>query len=104
MTAQSHNQGRSPAGDGPGGLPENMSAGALLRAHADGEVERESAPLQTASVERLLTDNAAARVLARTYGHRPHYLACHQEGRLTALIPVMEVCSVFTGRRGVCVG
>ncbi len=46
---------------------------------------------------------AWARVLVRTYGHRPLYLACHQEGRLTALIPVMEVCSVFTGRRGVCV-
>jgi hypothetical protein len=46
---------------------------------------------------------AWARVLVRTYGHRPFYLACHRGGRLTALVPVMEVCSSFTGRRGVCV-
>ena len=46
---------------------------------------------------------AWARVLVRTYGHRPLYLACHQAGRLIALIPVMEVRSVITGRRGVCV-
>jgi len=46
---------------------------------------------------------AWARVLVRTYGHRPLYLACHQAGRLTALIPLMEVRSMITGRRGVCV-
>ena len=46
---------------------------------------------------------AWARVLVRTYGHRPLYLACHQAGRLTALIPLMEVRSAITGRRGVCV-
>lgn len=46
---------------------------------------------------------AWARVLVRTYGHHPLYLACYQAGSLTALIPLMEVRSVLTGRRGVCV-
>lgn len=46
---------------------------------------------------------AWARVLVRTYGHRPFYLAGQEAGRPTALVPVMEVRSVFTGRRGVCV-
>lgn len=46
---------------------------------------------------------AWARVLVRTYGHRPLYLACHQGGRLTALIPLMEVQGLLGARRGVCV-
>lgn len=45
---------------------------------------------------------AWAKVLHGTYGHRPHYLRFSQEGRLAALMPVMEVQSKFTGRRGVC--
>lgn len=46
---------------------------------------------------------AWARVLSRTYGHRPFYLSSWKGGRVQALIPVMEVRSVITGRRGVCV-
>jgi hypothetical protein len=42
-----------------------------------------------------------ARVLRDTYGHRPFYLACFQGGLLAGLLPVMEVSSWLTGRRGV---
>jgi hypothetical protein len=41
-------------------------------------------------------------VLQQTYGHRPLYLQFSSGRRLAALIPLMEVRSVFTGRRGVC--
>ncbi len=42
-----------------------------------------------------------ARVLSRTYGHTPCYLRFHRGSRTTALVPVMEVRSWLTGRRGV---
>lgn len=58
MTAQSNNQGRS-LGNAPDELPGNMSAGALLRAHADSELD--GATVQTAAVQKLLTDPSAAR-------------------------------------------
>lgn len=45
---------------------------------------------------------AWARVLVRAYGHRPKYLFLHRAGRPVALLPVMEVDSPLTGRRGVC--
>jgi hypothetical protein len=44
-----------------------------------------------------------ARVLCRTYGHRPAYLAVFQGDQLAALIGLMEVRSLLTGRRGVSV-
>lgn len=44
---------------------------------------------------------AWARVLSKTYGHRPVYLRCMYGGKLAALIPMMEVRSAITGRRGV---
>ena len=47
--------------------------------------------------------SAWARVLADTYGHRPYYLSCRERGRVIALIPLMEVSSPVTGRRGVSV-
>jgi Acetyltransferase (GNAT) domain len=43
-----------------------------------------------------------ATVLHQTYRHRPFYLQLFRGRRLAALVPVMEVRSVFTGRRGVC--
>lgn len=46
--------------------------------------------------------SAWARVLARTYGHRPFYLHLTRGGSSVALLPLMEVASRFTGRRGVC--
>lgn len=44
---------------------------------------------------------AWARVLHDTYGHRPFYFCRFLEGRLVDLLPVMEVKSFLTGRRGV---
>ncbi len=46
--------------------------------------------------------SAWARVLINTYRHRPFYLHLSKEGKSFALIPLMEVASSFTGRRGVC--
>ena len=46
--------------------------------------------------------SAWAKVLHRTYNHRPFYLQFSCGRRLAALIPLMEVRSPFTGRRGVC--
>jgi Acetyltransferase (GNAT) domain len=45
---------------------------------------------------------AWAQVLSRTYGHEPFYLRCSHEGELAGLVPLMEVNSPLTGRRGVC--
>lgn len=42
-----------------------------------------------------------ARVLHESYGYRPDYFAMIKDGSLRALIPVMEVRSMFTGLRGV---
>jgi hypothetical protein len=45
--------------------------------------------------------SAWARVLRDTYGHRPYYFARFEGRRLTGMLPVMEVSSWLTGRRGV---
>jgi hypothetical protein len=46
--------------------------------------------------------SAWAKVLQQSYNHQPFYLQFSHQGRLVALIPLMEVRSPFTGRRGVC--
>jgi Acetyltransferase (GNAT) domain len=46
--------------------------------------------------------SAWAKVLHQTYSHHPFYLRFSRGRRLAALIPLMEVRSPFTGRRGVC--
>ena len=46
--------------------------------------------------------SAWAKVLQQTYNHHPFYLQFSRGRRLAALIPLMEVRSPFTGRRGVC--
>ena len=46
--------------------------------------------------------SAWAKVLRQTYHHHPFYLQFSRGRRLAALIPLMEVRSPFTGRRGVC--
>jgi hypothetical protein len=43
-----------------------------------------------------------AKVLCKTYGHKAVYLRCSQHGQLRALVPMMDVRSFVTGRRGVC--
>jgi len=45
---------------------------------------------------------AWAKVLCKTYGHKPLYLRCSEHGELVALIPMIEVRSPLTGCRGVC--
>ena len=45
--------------------------------------------------------SAWARVLQETYGHRPFYFCRLAHGQLEELLPVMEVSSPWTGRRGV---
>ena len=45
--------------------------------------------------------SAWARVLQESYGHRPFYFCRLVNGRLDSLLPVMEVSSSLTGRRGV---
>src|SRR6266516_3115697 len=46
--------------------------------------------------------SAWAQVLHRTYNHQPLYLQFSRRRSLAALIPLMEVRSLFTGHRGVC--
>jgi CelD/BcsL family acetyltransferase involved in cellulose biosynthesis len=46
--------------------------------------------------------SAWAEVLLKTYSHEPLYLRCLEHDKLVALIPIMEVRSLLTGRRGVC--
>lgn len=45
--------------------------------------------------------SAWAKVLARTYRHKPFYLHGSRNNQLLALVPVLEVSSLLTGRRGV---
>ena len=44
---------------------------------------------------------AWARVLYESYGYKPVYFSSFENGKLTALMPVMEVNSWLTGKRGV---
>ena len=44
---------------------------------------------------------AWASVLSRTYRHKPLYLCGFHEKRLLAVVPMMEINSPLTGRRGV---
>ena len=50
----------------------------------------------------IFHSTAWARVLVDTYGHRPCYFQLSLNGNLVALIPMMEVQSVLTKSRGVC--
>jgi hypothetical protein len=43
-----------------------------------------------------------AKVLSKTYGHQPFYLQLSTAVGVAALIPLMEISSRITGRRGVC--
>jgi len=45
--------------------------------------------------------SAWARVLSDSYGYTPIYFTVFQDGKLLALIPLMEVNSFLTGKRGV---
>jgi hypothetical protein len=43
-----------------------------------------------------------ARVLAEAYAYQPLYALFREEERVVGMLPIMEVRSVWTGRRGVC--
>ncbi len=43
-----------------------------------------------------------ARVLSKTYGHVPAYVVGSHDGKMVALLPMLEVRSPLTGSRGVC--
>ena len=45
---------------------------------------------------------AWARVLCKTYGHEPNCLLLSKDAEPVALVPLLEVSSPLTGRRGVC--
>jgi hypothetical protein len=60
--------------------------------------------LVTAHADASLFHHSAwAKVLASTYGHKPYYLSVgRDEDGAHTLVPMMEVKSRFTGKRGVC--
>jgi hypothetical protein len=60
---------------------------------------------KTIAVHRDATifhSTAWARVLVDTYGHQPCYAQMSLNGKIQALVPIMEVKSVLTRARGVC--
>ena len=46
--------------------------------------------------------SAWAKVLCESYNYKPLYFTSIDDGKLTSLIPVLEVSSFLTGKRGVC--
>jgi hypothetical protein len=50
----------------------------------------------------IFHSTAWARVLVDTYGHHPCYVQMSLNGNLLALVPMMEVQSVLTKSRGIC--
>jgi Acetyltransferase (GNAT) domain len=44
---------------------------------------------------------AWARVLSESYGYKPLYLTCSQNGQPSGCLPLMEVNSLVTGKRGI---
>lgn len=44
---------------------------------------------------------AWARVLHESYGYMPYYFTVFKKGGISTLLPIMEVNSLFTGKRGV---
>jgi hypothetical protein len=57
--------------------------------------------LQSHPEATVFHSTAWTRVLSETYGYRPHFWAVHDERR-SGFLPVLEVDSPLTGRRGVC--
>lgn len=57
--------------------------------------------LQSVDRTTFFHTSAWARVLVEAYGYQPCYFAAFAGGRLDGLIPLMEVDSFLTGKRGV---
>jgi len=95
MTCTEAPMTRMPPADGPSAAVEVRAVDPL----ADPEWDRWVAGHPQATP---FHHSAWARVLVRSYGHRPRFLAFLRRGRPAALLPMMEVNSVVTGRRAVC--
>jgi CelD/BcsL family acetyltransferase involved in cellulose biosynthesis len=76
----------------------------------DSSVVERVNPLEDSGWDALLTRHpsasffhgaAWAKVLQNTYGYTPLYFVLRESGRLRALLPMMEVDSWLTGRRGI---
>ncbi|HEY9171550.1 MAG TPA: GNAT family N-acetyltransferase [Verrucomicrobiae bacterium] len=90
----------------PGSIPGCAASETPVAASPVTEVN----PLQVAGWDDLVSDFASAtpfhttgwlKVLRSTYGHTPRYLCQFSGQRLQACLPVAEVHSPLTGRRGV---
>jgi hypothetical protein len=57
--------------------------------------------LLTADWTKFFHTSAWARVLSESYGYKPVYFTTIDNGKLGSLIPVMEIDSFITGKRGV---
>jgi len=57
--------------------------------------------LQTLPGASFFHSSAWARVLAESYNYKPVYFTAQDGDRLTALLPMMDVRSFLTGKRGV---
>jgi hypothetical protein len=64
-------------------------------------LESWDAQVATHSGATIFHSAAWARVLHETYGHKPFYVGRFEAGRCQDLLPIMEIDSTFTGRRGV---
>ena len=77
---------------------------------SSGTVSETIDPLVGSSWDRLTLSHpestifhsaAWAKVLSKTYGHKPVYLQFYRCRKLIALVPLMEIVSPLTGRRGI---
>lgn len=91
-------------------MPETMTSGRGQSVPIAGPELRFVDPLVGPEWDQLVSSHpdatffhssAWAKTLARTYGHKPFYLCFSRFGAPQALVPMMEVKSTFTGRRGV---
>ena len=88
---------KAPYGAG-GGLHENVETRFI-----DPRLDETWDALVLKHAEHTFFHSAAwARVLCRSYGHKPFYLQLCERGKLLALLPLLEVSSRITGRRAVC--
>jgi hypothetical protein len=81
---------------------------AEIRPHSDSvrridplEEANWDARLKTCPAATFFHGTAWARVLQSTYGYTPAYFTMSESGCLRSLLPIMEVTSWLTGRRGV---
>jgi hypothetical protein len=103
ITAATHSKFTKPTGIAHNEM-ENASDSSSLR-------EQIVDPLCDSDWDRLVLSHpdfnffhstAWARVVCQSYGHTPIYLHFSRGNRSVALIPLIDVRSRFTGRRGVC--